>query len=809
MIRQEILQRFPELFGDQTVNGRKLNVEETIAALTRELGPEIATALSARRALLGSSAPVSKRYGWADWGQRFQDPVSGRAWTFRQIVQGLVDNALGVDSPWRWRLNDETPIPAHVHPLKNPGLELTGPWHPLDMAFNALNSPATVNMPDWEDASPPHFRPDGAPQDEPIGIYAALQNAKEILEGRWNNRPYEVVKKGKTRSYRLTKPPGEWPTRFCRPPGNHVRFDDVTVDGEPAPGLIVIAVLWSLNFFDPLTRAGTGVYFYVPKLQTPQEALILEKLMTRLEGLIGVPAGTFKIKMLYEEGTAGRVLPAIMWVLRRRLLGTNVGRWDYLGSMIEIWKDDPKGIFPDPQTIGMASPTMIAYQRYNALLMLMAGVKNGELSQGAPIGGMAAVMIYQPSDIYGRARYNPLALRAMVFDKLRERLLGLIFIPDRGLEKGQQLTLQDILAQRVPGRLYDLYRQSWVASPEPAYVAAGNGPLRAAVSDLQKLLDAPRETTEVNGKPVPTAASGLSDGERQVLQARGLLNQQGKITPWILTRASIGTPEKFLSRERWQEIYGVPKGDVTIEHIQHAFYMAANYGFQILNGNFAAAIDDYELKLRFMNDLATYRINVSWLWALARHEAKITKDGYLQRSVLTEDGVVIGKNAEPVKAGARFTRKLFQKVWDYHNEWTAEFFAELDRRGDPGRFDRAKAPVIMDLLKRQLLSPRYIQHSARVLFEVGQANPKERTQILDAVFDLPRAEVVRRVAAGKMSQHALWAHDYIFDIFPAATAKKSRSAGRKQKTQKTPKLKAKKPASRAVGKRSKRKAARA
>ena len=780
MIRQEILQQFPELFGDKTVNGRKVNIEETIATLTRELNPELAAAMSARRALLASSASVSKKYGWADWNQKYADPVTGKAWTFRQIVQGMIDNALGVNSPWRWRLNDETRIPADAHPLTNPGLELTGPWHPLDMAFNALNSPAPVNMPDWEDASPPHFRPDGAPKNQPVGIFAALQNAKEILEGRWNDRAYEVVKKGQKRSYRINKPPKEWPTRFCRPPGNHVRFDHVTVDGEFAPGLIVIAVLWTFNYFDALKRAGTGVYYYIPKLQTPQEALILEKLLSRLEALIGVPAGTIKIKVLYEEGNAGRTLPAIAWVLRRRLLGTNVGRWDYLGSVIEMWKDDPKGIFPDPQTVGMAAPSMIAYQRYNALMMLMAGMKNGELSQGAPIGGMAAVMIYQPSDIYGRSRYNPLALRAMVIDKLRERLLGLIFIPGQALAEGHQPTLEEIVDHRVNGRLYDAYRQSWVASPEPAYVAAGNGPLRAAVSELQKFVDAPRETTDVNGRPVPTVASGLSETERQVLQSRGLLNPQGKITPWVVTRESINTPEKVFSKELWQSIYGVPRGDVTIEHIQHAFYMAANYGFQILNGNFAAAIDDYELKLRFMNDLATYRINVSWLWQVARHQAAITKDGYLQRSVLTEDGVVIGKNAEPIKAGTRFTRKLFQKVWDYHNEWTAEFFAELDRRGDPGRFDRAKAPVIMDLLKRQLLSPRYIQHSARVLFEVGQANPKERTQILDAVFDLPRAEVEKRVKAGKMSPRALWAHDYIFDIFPAAARKPAARKAAKQ-----------------------------
>ena len=164
--------------------------------------------------------------------------------------------------------------------------------------------------------------------------------------------------------------------------------------------------------------------------------------------------------------------------------------------------------------------------------------------------------------------------------------------------------------------------------------------------------------------------------------------------------------------------------------------MAANYGFQILNGNFAAAIDDYELKLRFMNDLATYRIYVSWLWSLAHHQAPITRDGHLLRQALTEDGVVLGKKAEPVKAGTRFDRALFEKVFAYHDEWTAAFFAEQDRSGAPGRFDRAKAPVIMELLKRQLLSPRYVQHSARVLFIIGQARPALHGQILEAIFDL-------------------------------------------------------------------------
>jgi malate synthase len=170
-----------------------------------------------------------------------------------------------------------------------------------------------------------------------------------------------------------------------------------------------------------------------------------------------------------------------------------------------------------------------------------------------------------------------------------------------------------------------------------------------------------------------------------------------------------------------------------------------------------------------MNDLATYRIDASWLWTLAHHQAVITKDGHLKRPALTEDGVEPSVNAEFIKAGTRFTPDLFERVWTYHNEWTEAFFAELDRRGDPGRFDRGKAAVIMDLLKRQLLSPRYIQHSARVLFVVGSANPQLRTQILDAIFDLSREEVVARVASGALNGAALAAFDYVYDIFSGST----------------------------------------
>ena len=70
VIREDILQNFPDLFGTKKVNGREVNVEQTIATLTRELRPEIAAALTARRALLQSPAPVRREICLAEVGRQ-------------------------------------------------------------------------------------------------------------------------------------------------------------------------------------------------------------------------------------------------------------------------------------------------------------------------------------------------------------------------------------------------------------------------------------------------------------------------------------------------------------------------------------------------------------------------------------------------------------------------------------------------------------------------------------------------------------------------------------------------------------------
>lgn len=822
----KVLEDYPELFGVKEVNGRRISVEELIEKIALVLGPEIDKVLEERRKWLEDDRPLSAKGAFPDWDAVFTD-ADGKRRTFREIVQGLIDNFLGRDTPLRWRLNENVPIPDDAHPLKNPGLEITGPWHPLSRAINQINSDVAVAFEDEEDASPAMYIPYGS-KDKCAAVWEARRNVKRVLAGEL---PSEYVERGKV--YRVEKPRHRWPTVFHRLPGIHLLDFDVLLDGKPIPSIIPSAVIYTLNNYDSLRRAGSGVYFYIPKIQTPSEALVVEKLLRMIEDAIGVRYGTIKIAMLYEEGQAGRYLPAILWVWRERLIKSSNGRWDYLGSLIEMWREER--VFPDPQNITMSSPNMIVYQKYNALMMLMAGLRNGE-ADSAPVGGMAAVMLYPATDPYRRNKYNLKALRDIKLDKLRERLLGLIFVPDEPFLEGRKVTLDDILSGRVRGKLYDVFRQSWVATKEESYVAAGNEPLRVDVSMLQRIIDAEVRLENVGGMVLPTVDSGLTESERRRFQMLGLLDSDGKITPWIVPKEEIETPEKLFSsriwgdKDLWHGLYDPPSGDITVEHIQHAFYMAANYGFQVLNGNLAAAIDDYELRQRFMNDLATYRIFVSWLWTLVRHRAKITKPGHLKAPSLTEIGVIPAIDRVRVEAETVFSEELFDSLWELHNEWVEAFYEEQDRLAatrivsgvlgagavcrellerllpvirrayeagpfrnlpveeaakeaaeilntDPGtaqreiesnapRFDRSKAPIIMEVLRRQLTSLRYIQHSARLLFVMASMSADEGKSLLEAVFAPSRSGVVEKVKRGLLDKRHLELHDYIYDYRP-------------------------------------------
>jgi hypothetical protein len=108
----------------------------------------------------------------------------------REIIQGLLDNFNGVQSDVRWGFNEEVSIPDDIHPLKKPGLQITGPSDPLDMAMKQLNGDLSVRMPDLEDASAAWYVPNGAPASQKVGAFQGIQNEAELFRGDWEGRKF-------------------------------------------------------------------------------------------------------------------------------------------------------------------------------------------------------------------------------------------------------------------------------------------------------------------------------------------------------------------------------------------------------------------------------------------------------------------------------------------------------------------------------------------------------------------------------------------------------------------------------------------
>lgn len=647
---KDLLKSFPNLFGKQPINGKNISVLDFIGKLVHKFSSDFDSIAAARSKRNERGSIHSPEIFWLKPADLIED-ADGNKKTVGEIRQGMIDNFLGVKSPLVWKLNPTCPV---LPVALKPGLQGTGPADDLGMLFSAINTGTASWMFDWEDAG----------NDYKDKLYRAWQNLSDVLRGEWDNEKiYQHPTKKKNYTLKLKR--GNWGSLFHRVPGLHLKNRQMTLNGISIPAVIPALVIHTLNNYESV-KSNQGILFYTPKIETPEEALLLGRLLKTIEEEIEVKRGSLKIEMLHERALYTAHQEAIMWILRENLIGPNVGRWDYINSLIEIHKDD--SVYMDPHRFNMAAPQLTAYTRRNALLTALVN--------GFPIGGMSAVM-KNPA----KSENDPKAIRSIWFDKLRERLTGLMIIAEKEL---------------------DLYRQSWVATTEEAYVRAGEEPLKASRSELQNLVDKTNEN------------------EKVLLQRLQLIDSKGKVSPFILKKENL-TLNVLWSENAWEQITSVATGDITEEGLEYAIFMASEYMFQQLNGNNAAAIEDYLTGNRLMNDFATYEIFWHWLWtALHRH------------AVLTQDG-------KTTKKGEKVTNHLIQSLLNKRNLQVKKYF--LDHPENPQGFNRDLAWVVMDILEKQLFHPIWIPYGSRVLLSIIEKSPEERDQILKGLFSSSRAEV--------------------------------------------------------------------
>jgi malate synthase len=281
-------------------------------------------------------------------------------------------------------------VPAAPPDLADRRVEITGPTD-RKMVINALNSGAKVFMTDFEDANSPTWE----------NMVDGQRNLSEAIDRTIRLEQGEKV-------YELND---EAATLLVRPRGWHLEERHFTVDGKPVSGSLFDFGLYLLRNHERLAAAGTGPYFYLPKLESHREAALWNRVFERAQGELRIPRGTIRATVLIETVLAAFEMDEILHALGPHATGLNAGRWDYLFSFIKKLGHRPEFVLPDRNVVGMGVPFMRAY----AELLVKTCHRRGAHA----IGGMAAFIPSRRDP-----EVNAVALAKVREDKEREASQG-------------------------------------------------------------------------------------------------------------------------------------------------------------------------------------------------------------------------------------------------------------------------------------------------------------------------------------------------------------------------------------------------
>jgi malate synthase len=281
------------------------------------------------------------------------------------------------------------PIPAD---LLDRRVELTGPTD-RKMIINALNSGARVFMTDFEDANSP--------------TWDNMIEGQLNLIDRWQGRlDFADPQSGK--QYRLSDTPA---VLMVRPRGWHLMEKHLTVDGEPIAGALFDFGLYFFHNAKASLEAGSGPYFYLPKMESHLEARLWNDVFSEAQKAVGLARGTIKATVLIETLPAAFEMHEILYELKDHITGLNCGRWDYIFSFIKTLKAHRDYVLPDRSQVVMSKAFLAAYSE----LLIQTCHRRGAFA----MGGMAAQIPNRKNP-----QANETALAKVRADKEREARNG-------------------------------------------------------------------------------------------------------------------------------------------------------------------------------------------------------------------------------------------------------------------------------------------------------------------------------------------------------------------------------------------------
>jgi malate synthase len=264
--------------------------------------------------------------------------------------------------------------------------QMTGPADDAELVVKMLNSGAPGVMLDLEDSNANTWE----------HLTAGIHNVLEALAGRLT---YSDKKRNRTVEIQRSKT-----VIFTRPRGLHLHQAGV-LHGELLPASLfdVAMIAYQVDF----SALKHPLCFYIPKSESADEALWWRDLFQMIARAKGVPADSIRCMALVEAHPLAFQMEEFAWNLREHILGLNLGRWDYMASLIHFNLENPEWVLPDRNTI----PHNVAFFQNLRTLMPEICHKHGMLA----IGGMTA--LYPSRD---NPELNARALTVLAEDKKNE-----------------------------------------------------------------------------------------------------------------------------------------------------------------------------------------------------------------------------------------------------------------------------------------------------------------------------------------------------------------------------------------------------
>ncbi|MGV8940703.1 MAG: malate synthase A [Lysobacter sp.] len=288
-------------------------------------------------------------------------------------------------------------------------VEITGPVDPK-MVINALNSGANCFMADFEDSTSPTWS----------NLIAGQQALRDAVAGTLEFTAPATGDGAPGKHYTL-KPFAGQAVLLVRPRGwhldeKHLLIDDAPVDSSPLDSSPISASLFDAGLFafhnaPALAAKNRGPYFYLPKLESMEEAKLWDDVLAHIELTLGLDPGQIKVTVLIETLPAAFEMDEILHALRHRVAGLNCGRWDYIFSYLKTFRAHPDKVLPERGQVTMEQPFLRAYSE----LLIHTCHRRGAHA----MGGMAAQI-----PISGDPIANDAAMAKVRADKLREVTAG-------------------------------------------------------------------------------------------------------------------------------------------------------------------------------------------------------------------------------------------------------------------------------------------------------------------------------------------------------------------------------------------------